>query len=279
MSIKNRFRTFLVVSICLLATTSVAHAQYSGGSGEPNDPYQIATATDLIALGETPDDYDKHFIMTADIDLDPNLPGRKVFDKAVIAPYRVSPFEGVFDGNDHQILNMTIWGVIHIGLFGSVGTDGEVLNLGLEGATVAGAAGWAPVGVAVSHFTEGSDYVGGLVGLNDGHVSGCYCTGVVTGETSVGALAGRSNGSVADCYSAASVGGNTYIGGLVGYNGGGITGSYSTGEVDGGQDVGGLVGSNGGGITGSYSTGEVDGGGTACRRPGGSQQWCHHYEL
>ena len=53
---------------------------------EPNDPYQIATAADLIALGETPDDYDKHFILTADIDLDPNLPGRKVFDKAVIAP-------------------------------------------------------------------------------------------------------------------------------------------------------------------------------------------------
>ena len=48
-------------------------------------PYQIATAADLIALGETPEDYDKHFILTADIDLDPNLPGRKVFDKAVIA--------------------------------------------------------------------------------------------------------------------------------------------------------------------------------------------------
>ena len=59
------------------------------------DPYQIATAADLIALGETPADYDKHFILTADIDLDPNLPGRKVFDKAVIARWL---FNGVFDG-------------------------------------------------------------------------------------------------------------------------------------------------------------------------------------
>jgi hypothetical protein len=57
-----------------------ATAKYSGGTGEPNDPYQIATAADLIALGETPDDYDKHFLLTADIDLDPNLPGRHLVD-------------------------------------------------------------------------------------------------------------------------------------------------------------------------------------------------------
>jgi hypothetical protein len=61
----------MVVCFCLLP----AHAQYSGGSGTADDPYQIATAADLIALGETPDDYDKHFILTAEIDLDPNLPG------------------------------------------------------------------------------------------------------------------------------------------------------------------------------------------------------------
>jgi hypothetical protein len=42
----------------------------------------IATAADLIALGETPEDFDKHFIIIADIDLDPNLPGRNVFDRA-----------------------------------------------------------------------------------------------------------------------------------------------------------------------------------------------------
>jgi len=48
-----------------------AHAKYSGGTGEPNDPYQIATAEDLMLLGDSPEDYDKHFILTADIDLDP----------------------------------------------------------------------------------------------------------------------------------------------------------------------------------------------------------------
>ncbi len=73
-----------LIAVCLVSFP--AQAQYSGGTGDPNDPYQIATAEDLIALGETPEDYDKHFILTADIDLDPNLPGRKVLRKAVIAP-------------------------------------------------------------------------------------------------------------------------------------------------------------------------------------------------
>ena len=68
-----------LIAACLFALP--AYAKYSGGTGEPNDPYQIATAADLIALGETPEDYDKHFILTADIDLDPNLPGRKAATK------------------------------------------------------------------------------------------------------------------------------------------------------------------------------------------------------
>ena len=107
--------------------------KYGGGTGEPNDPYQIATAEDLMLLGETPEDYDKHFILTADIDLDPNLPGRKIFDKAVIAPdtdpcdldlwvgggplFTGICFNGVFDGNGHTISHLTITGESFLGLF------------------------------------------------------------------------------------------------------------------------------------------------------------------
>ena len=91
-------RAYVATAALLLAFASTATAKYSGGSGEPNDPYQIATAADLIALGETPGDYDKHFVLTADIDLDPKLPGRKVFDKAVIAP-DMDPVEVGFSGH------------------------------------------------------------------------------------------------------------------------------------------------------------------------------------
>src|SRR5512136_1985475 len=119
-----------VAAVHLLAGVSTATAKYSGGTGEPNDPYQIATAADLIALGEDPNDYDKHFILTADIDLDPDLPGGKVFDKAVIAPdmndladdFQGTPFTGVFDGNDHVISHLTVVGKDYLGLFGRLGS-------------------------------------------------------------------------------------------------------------------------------------------------------------
>ena len=50
---------------------AVAQRKCAGCTGTADDPYRtyrIATAADLIALGETPEDYDKHFILTADID-------------------------------------------------------------------------------------------------------------------------------------------------------------------------------------------------------------------
>ncbi len=61
-----------LVAVCLFNLPT--QARYSGGSGTADDPYQIATAADLMALGRTPTDYDRHFVLTADIDLDPKLP-------------------------------------------------------------------------------------------------------------------------------------------------------------------------------------------------------------
>ncbi len=127
----------LLVTVCLLRVS--VHAQYSGGTDTPDDPYQITTAQDLILLGQTPNDYDKHFVLTADIDLDPNLPGRRVFDMAVIGPdtdltetyYQGVPFTGVFDGNDHVISRLQIAGESHVGMFGQVGSGGEISNLGI----------------------------------------------------------------------------------------------------------------------------------------------------
>ena len=106
----------ILIAVCFLNLTALA--QYSGGSGTSDDPYQIATAEDLMLLGETPEDYDKHFILTADIDLDPDLPGRRVFDRAVIAPdmdttdeyswFQGIAFSGALNGQGHTIRNLTL---------------------------------------------------------------------------------------------------------------------------------------------------------------------------
>ena len=232
--------------------------EYGGGSGTPHDPYQIATAADLIALGDSPEDYDKHFILTADIDLSGYSCGR-----ALIAPYingieplfQGTPFVGVFDGNGYTISNLTIAGESYLGLFGCLDSEAEIHNLCLEAVDVNG----------IGHTT------GGLVGQN-GHgssITNSYSTGTVSSTVLVGGLVGDNRGSVTTSYSTATVRGEGWAaraGGLVGYNPGSITTSYSTGAVTGGWCSGGLVGHNVGGgelgvgiITASYSTGAVSG--------------------
>ena len=274
---KIRWAISLLVAVCF--GSSPAQAQYGGGTGEPNDPYQIATVDDLMLLGESPQDYDKHFILTADIDMDPKLPGRKVFDKAVIAPdtdptegrFKGTPFTGVFDGNGHTISHLTIAGVSYLGLFGHLGDGAKVSNLGLEdvdiygtGANVGGLVGLNLGSIIASYCTggvSGDSSVGGLMGGNVGMVAMSYSSGTVSGNGGVGGLLGRNGGNIATSYSTGTVTGNEYVGGLVGNSSwtGSITTSYSTGTVTGSSEVGGLAGFNGGSIATSYSAGAVTG--------------------
>ncbi len=239
----------LLIAVCLLSFP--AHAQYSGGTGEPNNPYQIATADDLILLGDNPEDYDKHFILTADIDMDPNVPGRKVFDRAVIAPdtndvpdrwgwnrFDGEPFTGVLDGNGHTLSHLTIKGVGYLGLFGQLDSEAAISNLGLEYVDVNG----------------NDENIGGLVGRNSYYctITNCYVQGgSVIGKTNVSGLVGNNGyGIITDCYSSASVSG-TNSGGLVGYNSGSIANCYTTGSIF-GDNCGGLVGKNEGVVRDSF---------------------------
>ena len=258
--------------------------KYAGGSGTAEDPYKIATAEDLIALGETPADYDKHFILTADIDLDPNLPAGKVFDEAVIFF-----FTGVFDGNGHTISHLTIISARYaVGLFGALLRSGygvldrgtEVKNLGIVdvnirglGDCVGGLVGDNYYGTVTQCYSTGAvsgagDYgsTGGLVGSNGGHVTCCYSTVAVNGSGNLGGVGGLvgenvKDGGVTECYSTGPVTGNSSVGGLVGYNGSAIIHCYSTSVVSSaGVFVGGLVGWNWGGhVIQCYTTGVVSG--------------------
>jgi hypothetical protein len=254
----GRFRGCVTVVALFVTIVSATQAQYSGGTGEPNNPYQIATAEDLMLLGDSPEDYDKHFILTADIDLDPNLPGRKVFDKAVIAPdtndatswFDGTPFTGVFHGNGHRISHLTIMGESYLGLFGQLdGTmaEPELRDLGVVDVNIVGS-GWC---------------TGSLLGnsVYGGTVTQCHSTGLVIGDSAVGGLVGRTEGHVTHCYSSVVVSGGDGVGGLVGGAFQGlVTECYCTGAVSGGDGVGGLVGSSGEtDVACSYATGVVSG--------------------
>jgi len=131
-----------LVLFCLLPC---ALGKYSGGTGTAGDPYRIADHNDIYALADDVNDYNKCFILTNDIDLNPNLPGRRTLTAALIAPdtnakydFQGTYFTGIFDGNNCKILNLRINGQDFIGLFGYIGSGGSVTNLGLEDVNITG---------------------------------------------------------------------------------------------------------------------------------------------
>ncbi len=243
-----------VISIVCFVVSVPCYGKYSGGSGDPNDPFLIAEPNDIIEMSNTPDDWDDCFVMIADVDLSGHT-----FDRALIAPdtddsrrrFQGVPFAGVFDGNNFTISNLTINTSSHdcLGLFGMIdGPFVEVKNLAIEMMTITGG--------------SGSDYVGGLAGRNDGSIMNCYSTGSVSGNDGIGGLIGwNENGIVKNCYSSASVSGfDDFVGGLMGTNyEGSVMSCYSTGPVSGDDILGGLTGSSGGLIVNCYSTGSVQG--------------------
>ena len=236
-----------------LSYPQLSWQKYSGGSGTSDNPYKIATAQDLIALGESPEDYDKHFILTADIDLDPNLPGRKVFDKAVIAPdtndtelmFQGIPFTGIFNGNGYVISNLHIKGVDYLGLFGKIDLAAKISNLSIKETDIDGF----------------GDFIGSLVGHNEGNITMSYSTGIISGLVfDVGGLVGFNLGSITMSNSSCSISGIITVGGLVGYNIGDLTDCFSNAVVNGSLHTGGLVGySQNGSVTTSYSSGTTTG--------------------
>ncbi|MHC4519522.1 MAG: GLUG motif-containing protein, partial [Planctomycetota bacterium] len=214
----------------MLAGAGAAHAyDFAGGSGEPNDPYQIATAEQLVSIGADPNLLDKSFVLIADLDLDPNLPGRRIFTRALIAPDVFAPdgsplpgFAGGFDGNGHALTNLTINGPQEyaVGLFGSVDQSAKVRNLKIKGANIIGG--------------RASGIIGILAGCNCGTISSCCAIGQVTGPADLGGLVGQNAGTIRSCYATVHIratGLSVAKGGLVGWNFGHVVNCYSTGSV------------------------------------------------
>src|SRR4030042_767679 len=167
----------VVFAIIVWGLVSSVCPGYSGGAGTAEEPYRIATKADLLELAGATTDYNKCFIMTADINM-----GGPAFASAIIAAdtspgssFEGTAFSGVFDGNDHKIANLAIYGDSndYLGLFGFI-SSGSVEHLGLENCDVNG--------------FSGSERVGSLAGLNSGSISDCYSTGRVSADIDTGGL-------------------------------------------------------------------------------------------
>lgn len=235
--IKSLTISFLIFPLFLI---SISFALT--GSGSEADPYLITSIEDFIEFSNDPNFWEEGIYtqLECDLDLDPNLPGRKLYISAIIAPDTNSvnnmfdgvPFMGRFDGKGHIVSNIVIdaplMGSECVGLFGSIKNPGEVKNIGIE-----------------SFYISGEECIGGLAGANSGSISNCYTNGHVSGKYDIGMLVGINySGSIADCYSLGLVDCEFYGGGLVGYSvNSHISSCYSACLLD-GFWYGGLVGSN-----------------------------------
>ncbi|MFI4911163.1 MAG: GLUG motif-containing protein [Sedimentisphaeraceae bacterium JB056] len=238
---------------CLLLLIVNSTYAFSGGDGTPENPYQISTPQDLEAVNN---DLAASYILINDIDLT-----GITYTAAVISAhdgsdwqFTGSKFMGLFDGNSFAVRNLTVvedtsvsWD-FYKGLFGCLGSESEISDLGIENCSVNG--------------NEDSYYIGGLCGYNDfGKISYCYTSGSITGSEMIGGLAGCNDGSLEKCYSSCDIAGVGSLGGLVGYNlQGSLIECNASGQVNGtAYNVGGLVGVNENVIDNCHAIGDVDG--------------------
>ncbi len=171
-------------------------------------PFEIDSIADWQTLMAATTDWDEDYILLADI----NLAG------ITVTPVgnNDTKFTGDFDGNGHKLSNAVINGSAnYVGVFGYIGGDGSVRDLGIENSIV----------------NTFNDYVGGLAGRNEGTVTSCYAAVSVSATEYAGGLVGWTDGPIANCYATGSVTGLRYIGGLVGYSNSTVTNCFATGSV------------------------------------------------
>lgn len=218
----RQFSTIITISL-FLGVVSVNAAPWAG-SGTSADPYQIWNASDLNAIGANTTYYSSSFRLMADIDL-----AGITYTDAVI-PYSGTTFTGVFDGNSHEISNLTIdtagANTNNLGLFGYLDSGAVLKDLGIKNLSITAG--------------TSSQSIGALAGLNAGTIEYCFAEGTITDGYFIGGLVGQNGSSIHNCYAVVDVTGSL-SGGLVGVCTGIAGNCYAAGHVTGGS-VGGFAG-------------------------------------
>lgn len=243
----------LVLVVCMLFTltpttaradvttkkwTDFTAADFAGGSGTKDDPYQIATAEQLAKLASevnsgVPEQTHsgEYFKLTAPIDL-----SGKRWIPIGYGNASSRAFSGYFDGNNQVITGLYVderGNNVCAGLFGvvvAVSDETVLKNFCIENATIYAGnstnANASPdiygAGVLVGSLTtmggSRATFVGGLIGdASRAHVSDCSADVTVTGRCISGGFIGNVFlGSYKNCTAKGSVSGGWSTGGFAG---------------------------------------------------------------
>ncbi len=258
------------------------------GSGTAADPFLIRNISDMATLNSAVTVYGQShrgdsFRMTDDIDAseDPEF-------VCIGYPVMTRPFQGTFDGNGHAFHNLSVKTAFRTasggvtgnksyqygGLFSHIGTNGTVKNTviaadctydvysmsgsiaGISFGTIENCRNYAAIGA-------NGMATGGIVGENDGTVTGCYNAGTITIQqnaikTGAGGIAGANTGLIDLCQNDGDVTiadkkTSEVSGGIAAINYGRIDRSANLGEVRANVKAAGIAAT-----LGSYSdTGEI----------------------
>lgn len=261
---------------------AVFTSDFAGGSGTEENPFLIETAEQLDRVRHY---LDKHFKLTADIDLSVSPwnegqgwePIGRYYEKGHVDNL---PFTGTFQGNGYAIFNLFIDrpAASGVGLFahtcGAQLCEVTLEDVNVEGGSFVGGLVGAHYDSSESAFcsvsghVSGDEFVGGLVGISYGStIRFCCSDSIIQGSKLIGGLVGGSN-NYSDAYfdttishsgAVGSVIGESSVGGLVGINDGLISFGHSESSVTGKEEAGGLVGSNYGCVEKSHARGNVTG--------------------
>ena len=221
----------IIIIIFGLSLSPLVAQEFAGGSGTENDPWQVANVNHLNNLHNYTGTghADKHFIQTADIDLNTSPWNSSPGWNPIGGTYSSVAFNGSFDGAGYTISNLYIEDseTNYLGLFAAVS------NANLKNITL------------VDFNITGQNYLGPLTGYStNSSIFNCHSSGEINSQERAGLLIGSTyNSQLTFCSSQGSLAGTNYVGGLAGYNSGGsVYYSYSNADITGNNEVGGIIG-------------------------------------
>lgn len=288
------FVTTMIMPSMMLAEESITPTQPKG-KGTAEKPYQIGTAAELYwfaglvngtLVGVEKDASANAKLMNnitvneGVLDANKDLVSGKDFIPWTPIGTSDVPYTGTFDGKGYTIsgLYFNKPTSYYVGLFGCIGANGKISNVGVLDsyfqfcALGGGVCGMNKNGELQNCSNSSTvicnmqDGTGGVCGYNSkGTVRDCKNTGSVRGKATLGGVCGvNSYGTITNCFNEGTVSVTVTsfnVGGVCGNNySGTIKCSYNTASVSGQYNVGGVCGSNNSGtITNCFNDGTVSG--------------------
>ncbi len=227
-------------------------AQFAGGNGSIENPYQIETAQQLNAVRTNPV---AHFILTANINLG-------------VAPWNQDEgwepigtnqnrFKGTFNGNNFTISGLKIDRETSLQSLFGYAEDASIKNLKVISATVTGTTNTGILlgngsnvkidNIEVSGTVTGTTSVGGAIGaIGSSYIHRLHANVTVNGTNTVGGLIGSQfNSHIRYSSTNATVNGGSRVGGFIGSNNGSnaaVSDNFALATVSGSADTGGFIG-------------------------------------